>query len=177
MRGGGFRLLLRHPPLLPPCTLPIRSHVQVLAGQLLKTPSSWSWRSAKNEVQFTPDAENKLQLDLARSALRANKAPTSRFPARPLRPPRPSPTEPRFQHCQVQLNPKSRSRAQPEAIFSRSPSPTGGQKQHQRPTSAQPVPNPAPNQCPTPRQASRQAPSAAPIHVTCAPAQQLPRQT
>lgn len=149
MRGGGFRLLLRHPPLLPPCTLPIRSHVQVLAGQLLKTPSSWSWRSAKNEVQFTLDAENKLQLDLARSALGRTRPLPRVSPHSPLRPPRPSPTEPRFQHCQVQLNPKSRSRAQPEAIFSRSPSPTGGQKQHQRPTSAQPVPNPTPNPHPT----------------------------
>ena len=72
-------------PSCPPCTLPIRSHVQVLAGHLLKTPSSWSWRSAKNEVQFTPDAENKLQLELARSALRADEAPTSRFPAQSLK--------------------------------------------------------------------------------------------
>ncbi len=95
---------------------------------MLKISSSWTWRGQ-------PSGRTR---PLPRVSLHS-----------PLRPPRPSPTEPRFQHCQVQLNPKSRSRAQPEAIFSRSPSPTGGQKQHQRPTRAQPVPNPFPIPRPT----------------------------
>lgn len=95
---------------------------------MLKISSSWTWRGQ-------PSGRTR---PLPRVSLHS-----------PLRPPRPSPTEPRFQHCQVQLNPKSRSRAQPEAIFSRSPSPTGGQKQHQRPTRAQPVPNPAPGLTPS----------------------------
>ena len=95
---------------------------------MLKISSSWTWRGQ-------PSGRTR---PLPRVSLHS-----------PLRPPRPSPTEPRFQHCQVQLNPKSRSRAQPEAIFSRSPSPTGGQKQHprqaSRPTRAQPVPGLAPS--------------------------------
>lgn len=75
---------------------------------MLKISSSWTWRGQ-------PSGRTR---PLPRVSLHS-----------PLRPPRPSPTEPRFQHCQVQLNPKSRSRAQPEAKNS---------------TSAQPAPNPFP---------------------------------
>ena len=99
-------------------------------GPLLKTGSSWTWRSAENGLQFTSDAENDLQLDLAPPGAWRTRPLSRLFLTTPRGLPGPSPTGPHFQHRHVQLDLKNRWRMQTEAVFSRDP------KSNRRPKTA-----------------------------------------